>query len=63
MRKPKANAEDKEQTPLPDSVEELYTAVVKKPKGNVGDEDKTPPIPPYSVEEHTAVNRNSKDNQ
>ena len=63
VKKPTANAEDKEQNPPPDSVEELYTAVVKKPKGNVEDEDKAPPIPSYSVEEHTAVNKNSKDNQ
>ena len=63
IKKPKSNAENKEQIPPPDSVEELYTAVVKKPKGNAEDEDNAPPIPPYSVEEHTAVSRNSKDNQ
>ena len=36
----------------PHTVEELYTAVKKKPKGSVPkDEKETPPIPPHTVEE------------
>ena len=42
-------ADDKETAPPipPHTVEELYTAVMKKPKGNEEDEKEAPPIPPY----------------
>ena len=44
------------------TVEELYTAVKKKPKGSVPKDDKeTPPIPPHTVEElYTAVQKKPK---
>ena len=44
------------------AVEELYTAVKKKPKGSVPkDEEETPPIPPHTVEElYTAVEKKPK---
>ena len=36
----------------PHTVEELYTAVMKTPKGNVEDEKEAPPIPPYTIEQN-----------
>ena len=36
----------------PHTVEELYTAIMKKPKGNTEDKEETPPIPPYTVDEN-----------
>ena len=39
--------------PIPThTVEELYTAVMKTPKGNAEDEKEAPPIPPYTIEEN-----------
>ena len=35
----------------PHTVEELYTAVIKKPKESTEDKEKDPPIPPYVVPE------------
>ena len=45
------------------TVEELYTAVKKKPKGSVAkDDEETPPIPPHTVEElYTAVQKKPAD--
>ena len=56
-----ANAENQEISP-PYTVEELYTAVKKKPKGSVPkNEEETPPIPPHTVEElYTAVVKKPK---
>ena len=44
------------------TIEELYTAVKKKPKGSEPkDEEETPPIPPHTVEElYTAVEKKPK---
>ena len=36
----------------PHTVEELYTAFMKKPKGNAEDEEEAPPIPPHMVDEN-----------
>ena len=46
------------------TIEELYTAVKKKPKGkDEKDEEETPPIPPHTVEElYTAVQKKPKSN-
>ena len=46
------------------TVEELYTAVKKKPKGSVpNDDEETPPIPLHSVEElYTAIVKKPKSN-
>ena len=52
--KPKGmSVEDKEKAPPipPHTVEELYTAVIKKPKVTIEDEEKAPPIPPYTVDD------------
>ena len=59
----KDNAEKHEVNP-PHTIEELYTAVKKKPKGSVPkDEEETPPIPPHTVEElYTAVVKKPKSN-
>ena len=47
----------------PHTVEELYTAIVKKPsKSNAVDEEEAPPISPHTdEEEYTAGNRNLKE--
>ena len=58
----KDSAENEEiALPLPPhTVEQLYTAVVKKPKGSaVKDEEDTLPIPPYTID--TAVKKDSGD--
>ena len=61
---PKDKAENEEfaPPPPPHTVEELYTAVQKKPKSiSVEDEDEAPPIPPHTVEElYTAVMKKPK---
>ena len=46
----------------PNTVEELYTAVKKKPKGSQPkDEEETPPIPSHTIEElYTAVEKKPK---
>ena len=58
MQEKKEKADKQEINP-PHMVEELYTAVKKKPKGSVPkDEEETPPIPPHTVEElYTAVEK------
>ena len=57
------NAE-KHEIDAPHTIEELYTAVKKKPKGSVPkDEEETPPIPLHTVEElYTAVVKKPKSN-
>ena len=63
MQEMKEKAEEQVINP-PHTVEELYTAVKKKPKGNEPkDEEETPPIPPYTVEElYTAAEKKPKSN-
>ena len=63
MQEMKEKAEEQEINP-PHMVEELYTAVRKKPKGSEpNDKEETPPIPPHTVEElYTAVEKQSKSN-
>ena len=62
---PKSNAtvDDEEASPTSHNrVEELYTVVKKKPKGNEK-EEVAPPLPPHTVEElYTAVVKKSKAN-
>ena len=45
--------DEEEAPPIPaHTVEELYTAVVKKPKASTAeDEEEAPPVPPYTVDE------------
>ena len=63
-----STGEDKEEVPhLPLSqhkVEELYSAVKKKPKGSAAeDEVEAPPLPPHTVEElYTAVQKKPRTN-
>ena len=59
----KDNAE-KHEVNSPHTIEELYTAVKRKPKGSIPkNEEKTPPIPPHTVEElYTAVVKKPKSN-
>ena len=59
MQEKKEKAKQEETNP-PHTVEELYTAVKKKPKGSeLKDEEETPLIPPHTVEElYTAVEKN-----
>ena len=61
MQEKKEKAEQQTINP-PNMVEELYTAVKKKPKGSQpNDEEETPPIPPHTVEElYTAVEKKPK---
>ena len=63
MQEMKEKAEEQEINP-PHMVEELYTAVKKKPKGSEpNNKEETPPIPPHTVEElYTAVEKKSKSN-
>ena len=55
---------EKHEIDPPHTIEELYTAVKKKPKGSVPkDEEETPSIPPHTVEElYTAVVKKPKSN-
>ena len=61
MHKEKEKAEEQEICPS-QTVEELYTAVKKKPKvSEPKDEEETPSIPPHTVEElYTAVEKKPK---
>ena len=61
MQERKEKAEQHTINP-PNMVEELYTAIKKKPKGSEPkDEEETPPIPPHTVEElYTAVEKKPK---
>ena len=55
----KKSAEDEEEVPPlpPHTVEELYTAVKKEPKGSTAEE--APPLPPHTVEElYSVVQKN-----
>ena len=63
MQEMKEKAEEQEINP-PHMVEELYTAVKKKPEGSEPkDKEETPPIPPHTVEElYTVVEKKSKSN-
>ena len=63
MQETKGIAEKQESYPS-HTIEELYTAVKKKPKDSMPkDEEETPPIPPCTVEElYTAVEKNPKSN-
>ena len=63
MQEKKEIAEKQEICPS-HAVEELYTAVKKKPKGSEPkDEEETPPIPPHTVEEqYTAVEKEQQSN-
>ena len=52
MKQPKyASADDTQTAPPipPHTVEELYTAVMKKPNSGAEDEEEAPPIPPYTA--------------
>jgi hypothetical protein len=40
----------------PQTVEELYAAIQKKPKGNGEDEKEAPPIPSYTMETRLGQN-------
>ena len=51
MKKPKDNSTEVAPPLPPHTVEELYTAVMKKPKESTEDEEEAPPIPPYTVKE------------
>ena len=54
MKKPKENLENGAKVPSipPYTIEELYTAIHKKPKGNtMEDEEEAPPISPHVVED------------
>ena len=54
MKKPKEKSVNDEAVPSipPHTIEELYTAVHKTPKGNtMKDEEEAPPIPPHTVED------------
>ena len=55
-----ATFEETAPTIPPHTVEELYTAVMKKPKAReTDDEVEAPPVPPHTVEElYTAVQKN-----
>ena len=46
----------------PHTVKELYTAVMKKPKGNAEDKEEAPPIPPYIVKENLLMCGHNKPN-
>ena len=63
MQKKKGTVEKQKSCPS-DTIEELYTAVKKKPKGSEPkDEEETPPIPPHTVEElYTVVQKKPKSN-
>ena len=63
MQEKKGIAKKQESYPS-HTIEELYTAIKKKPKDSVPkDEEETPPIPPYMVEKlYTAVEKNPKSN-
>ena len=60
----KKDSEEKHEVNPPHTIEELYTAVKKKPKGTIPkNEEETPPIPPHTVEElYTAVVKKPKSN-
>ena len=64
VQKGKANAKETATSHTVDSLEELYTAVKKKAKGNSAeDEEEVPPPPPHTVEElYTAVKKKAKGN-
>ena len=48
---------------VPQMAEDLYTAVMKKPKENSVNDEVVPPIPPHTVEElYTAVHKEPKGN-
>ena len=61
MQKKKGTVEKQKSCPF-HTIEELYTAVKKKPKGNeLKDEEEIPQIPPHTVEElYTAVRKKPK---
>ena len=63
MQKKKGTVEKQKSCPF-HTIEELYTAVKKKPKGNeLKDEEEIPQIPPHTVEElYTAVQKKPKTN-
>ena len=63
MQEKKEKAEEQVINP-PHMIEELYTAVKKKPKGSEPkDEDKIPPMPPHTIEElYTAVEKKPRSN-
>ena len=49
--------------PVSHRAEDLYTAVMKKPKENSVNDKVVPPIPPHTIEElYTAVHKKPKGN-
>ena len=55
MKKPNGSSTDGTEAAPPSpphTVEELYTAIIKKPKESAEDKEEAPPIPPYTVEEN-----------